>query len=414
VNPARLAALDALREPPFRRLWLAGLCVSNARWMSFLALGWIALELTDSPFLVGVAAFSRAAPMMAFGVLAGLVADRVDRGRLMVGVQCLNLAGALALFGLFAAGRGSYTPLVLVETLLGAAWAIDFPVRRTVLYTLVGPGRVTNAVSLESVSGQGSKMLGPLVAGLLLARVGPIGCYAVLVGLYLVALGLVASLARHVALPPPGRGEPLLAGVAAGVREARAHAGIRGVLAITVIMNSLVFPYQHILAVFARDVLAIGPERLGLLVATDGLGALVGSLVLAGWRGLTAHGLVFAGASLGSATLVLGFALSPWYALSLALAFFIGLADSGFGSMQSTIVLLAAPEHARGRIMGILLACIGTGPVGALWIGFFAGLVGAPAAAASGAGAAALLMLTLPVASRMLTRDPLAAAGGRA
>jgi MFS family permease len=409
VNPARLAALDALREPRFRRLWLAGLCVASARWLDFLTLGWMALELTDSPFLVGVAAFSRAAPMIALGAFAGLVADRVDRGRLMVGVQCLNLAGSMALLGLFAAGRGSYTPLVLLETLLGAAWAIDFPVRRTVLYTLVGPGRVTNAVSLESVSFQASKMLGPTVGGLLLAGVGPIGCYALLVALYVAALALVGSLARDVALPPPGRAEPVLQSLAAGVREVRAHPGIRGVLAITVIMNSMVFPYQHILAVFARDVLAIGPERLGLLIAVDGLGALAGSLALAGWRGLTAHGLVFAGGSLMSAALVLGFALSPWYALSLALAFLIGLADSGFGAMQSAIVLLAAPEHARGRIMGLLLACIGTGPFGALWIGFFAGLVGAPAAAAAGAALAAVLML--PVASRLVSGEPLGARG---
>jgi predicted MFS family arabinose efflux permease len=300
-----------------------------------------------------------------------------------------------------------------VETFLGVMWAIDFPVRRTVLVTLVGSQRVTNAVSLESLASQGSKMIGPVLAGLLLASVGPIGCYALLVGLYAAALGLVGDLARHVALPAPGRGEPLLAGAAAGVREALAHPGIRSVLAITVIMNSLVFPYQHILAVFARDVLATGPERLGVLVAADGCGALIGALIIAGWRGLTAHGLIFIGASLGTATLVLGFALSPWYALSLGLVFLIGAADSGFGSMQSTIVLLAAPEHARGRIMGILLACIGTGPLGALWIGFFAGRVGAPTAAAVGAVTAVVLMLTLPVASRMLTRDPLAVPAGR-
>lgn len=399
---ARLAVLDALREPRYRRLWLSGLCVNAARWMDFVVLGWLVLHLTNSPLMVGVAAFCRSAPMIALGPFAGVVADRFHRGRVMILAQLLYLASALTLALLFGTGLGRIWHLFVLEALIGTAWTIDFPTRRAVLFTLVGPGRLTNAVSLENVSQQGTKMIGPIIGGVLLARIGTTGCYVGLVLLYVSSLGLMLTLNRRLALPGLGGAEPALASLAAGLREVRARPAIRSVLMITVIMNLLVFPYQQMLPVFARDVLSVGPELLGVLVAADGLGALSGSIGLAARGGLTGHGRVFAGGSLLAATLVIGFAFSAWYRLSVPLLFLAGLAESGFSTMQIAIVLLAAPEGTRGRAVGILTACIGMFPVGTLWIGFLAGKLGAPAATI--AGAALGLILMLPVASRMLTR----------
>src|SRR3954471_14015503 len=130
VSIAHWSALDALHDAHFRRLWLAGLCVNVGRWLDFLVLGWLVLELTGSPFMVGVAAFCRFAPMIVLGLFAGLLIDRVPRGRLLVAVQGVNFSATVLLAALFATGHGDLWWLIGLETLLGVAWAIDFPSRR--------------------------------------------------------------------------------------------------------------------------------------------------------------------------------------------------------------------------------------------------------------------------------------------
>src|SRR6185503_17567611 len=120
---------EILREAPFRRLWLSGLCINGARWMDLVLLGWLAFQLTDSPFMVAVAAFARSAPMMLLGPFTGLVADRMHRGRVLVFTQTLGLATGLVLAAVFAAGRGGFWPMVGLEVLFGVLWAIDFPHR---------------------------------------------------------------------------------------------------------------------------------------------------------------------------------------------------------------------------------------------------------------------------------------------
>jgi MFS family permease len=399
--------LEPLRDPRYRLLWLTGLCAATARWMDLVVLGWLALALTDSPLMVGVAAFCRTAPMMLVGPFAGVLADRLPRVRVMIGVQALNVVVALTLALLFAAGLAGFGVLVALQILLGVAWVLDFPSRRTVLFAVVGRERLTTAVSLESMSMQGAKMIGPPLGGLLLSRLGPAACYVALAGLSLGALAAAHRLDRRIALPGAATSEPILASLTAGLREVRGRPVILGVLAITVLMNALVFPYQQILPVFARDVLGVGPVALGLLVAAEGLGALASSLAIAARAGHVHHARLFAVSSLAAALFLLAFALSPWYALSLALQLAIGAAESGFGTMQSAIVLLNAPERARGRAMGILSACIGTQPVGSLWIGFLASRAGAPLATALNAGLAFVLMI--PVGIRLVASAATAA-----
>ena len=263
----RLPGVDVFRNPSYRRLWASGCFVYLARWVDLVALGWLALELTGSPFMVGLAAFARTAPMMVVGPFAGIIADQVSPGRVLFLTQGCRVATALALALLFGSGAGSYWPFVGLEVVIGVLWALDFSARRTSIYTVLGPSRVAHAVSLESVSMQVAKMVGPLLAGLCLSRLGPAAAFTVLAALYAGGLAVSSGLRRSIVRPVGHGPASVVDSLRAGLRAAWTHPMIRAVLLGTVAMNVLVFPYQHMLSVFARDVLAGGPGVLGVLIA---------------------------------------------------------------------------------------------------------------------------------------------------
>ena len=393
----RQTMIEVFREPSYRRLWASGLCMSIARWMDLVTLGWLALQLTGSPFMVGLAAFARAAPLMAVGPFTGIVADRVPRGRILLVAQSTGVVTALALALIFASGRGGYWPLVALEVVFGLMWALDFPARRTALYALLGASRVAQAVSLETVSMQLAKMLGPLAAGFCLARLGPAACFGLMALVY--AAGLMVSSGIHRQLGGPGAAVPASIGASmrAGLQAAWSSPTVRAVLLVTIAMNTLFFPYQHMLPVFARDVLALGPAGLGALVAADGCGALLGALAIAARRGHGSHRVLFGGAVMVAPVLLVALSGVRGLPLCVALLVAMGAAESSFAAMQSTLVLLAAPERVRGGAMGILSACIGTQPLGTLAIGLLAAHLGAPLAFTANALAALLVIVPLAV-----------------
>ena len=373
---ARFAIAELLREPIYRRLWASGFFVNIARWMDLVTLGWLALQLTGSPFMVGLAAFARSAPLMLVGPFGGVIADRVPRARVLLVAQASGVVTALALAVLFATGAGSYGALVTLEVVFGALWALDFPARRTALYTILGAQRVAQAVSLETVSMQLGKIIGPLAAGVCLARLGPGACYGMVAAVY--AAGILVSLPLRGRLGGPGSAPPasFVASVRAGLRVAWSHTTVRATLLATIAINVLFFPYQHMLPVFARDVLLVGPALLGVMFAADGVGALAGALVIASHRSQFSHRVLFASAIVAGPILLVALSGSRWLGLCLALLVVMGVAESGFAAMQTTLVLLGSPAHARGGVMGILSACIGTQPFGTLFIGLLTASIG--------------------------------------
>jgi MFS family permease len=404
AGPARALRLvpGVLEDQSYRRLWVSGFWVNVARWMDLVTLGWLALELTGSPFMVGLAAFARSAPLMVVGPFAGLVADRVPRGRVLAVAQASGVVTALALAVLFGTGVGGYWTLVALEVVFGLIWALDFPARRIALYAVLGASRVAQAISLETVSMQIAKMLGPLAAGFCLARWGPAASFAVMAAVY--AAGLAWSAGLGPRLGGPGDRPPASVGASlrAGLQAAWTRPTIRAVLFVTIAMNVLFFPYQHMLPVFARDVLAGGPAVLGALVAADGFGALVGALLIASGRGHLAHGPLFAMGVMVAPGLLVALSQSRALALCMALLVLLGLAESAFAAMQSTLVLLSAPEQMRGGVMGILSACIGTQPIGTLLIGLLAARTGA--APAFAVNALVSLAVIVPLALPLLRR----------
>jgi MFS family permease len=181
---------------------------------------------------------------------------------------------------------------------------------------------------------------------------------------------------------------------------------VLGVLCITVIMNALAFSYVQILPVVARDHLRVGPGLMGLLASADGMGTLIGALLLAAVGKLSAHGRIFALGALLELVSLLGFAASPWYALSCVLLFAVGLGNAGFSTMQSTIILLSAAPGMRGRAVGVLGLCIGSTPLGLLELGALSAAVGAPAAIGINATIGLALWLLVVAFTPLLSRPP--------
>ena len=366
---------QAFHNRSYRLLWPANFSSYISRWMQMTTLSWLVLELTDSPFKVALVGFFGMAPMLLLGAFGGVLADRVNRHRLLVTTMTVNFLAALAVLILLQTDAVRVWHVYLSILVTGTGWALDMPSRRSVMHDLLGRSGVTNAIALDSVGMHSSKMLGPALGGALIALVNVSGAYIVVTAFYAVAVILIWS----VRLPQGGdrtrERQNVLRNLAEGFRYVRGHDAIRATVLITVLMNLLLFPYMQMVPVVARDVLNVGPGLMGVLMGADGMGALAGAVLIASAGSISYHGRVYVGGSMLALIAVLLFSLSRWYFVSLPILVVLGLGTAGFGTMQATIVMLLAKEEMRGRALGIISLAIGAGPLGALMIGAIASAV---------------------------------------
>jgi MFS family permease len=384
VEGARAGAPGAtslLSNAAFVRVWLTGGFAGVLRWLELLAISVYVLETTGSPFLVAVMTFLRMAPMFLFGIPAGALADRYDRKRLLL-VGLLVLAGAAAALALVAAqGRIALWHIAVGTFLNGMFWASEFPVRRIMLGEIAGVERLSRAMALESATSNATRMIGPALGGVLIQTIGLWGVYALGAILYVACAVLVLPVAYRSA-GAAGTAASLLALLREGWRFARAERLIVGTLAVTVIVNLWGFAYITMVPVIGERALGLSPVLIGVLMSTEGLGAVIGALLVARYDRPRQYTRIYTGSSAAFLLGVLAFALSTWFPLSLALILICGIGIAGFAVMQSTIVFLAAPAAVRSRVMGLLTVAIGAGPIGMLYVGVLANGLGAPAAVA--------------------------------
>jgi MFS family permease len=360
---------QAFENRGYVRLWLANFLLYTSRWMQMTLLAWLILDLTDSPFLVALVGFFSSAPMFLLGLLGGVLADRVHRQRLLSLTQGTNVASSCMLTLLLSTGVVQVWHAYMAILITGACWALDTPSRRAVIYDLLGLEGVTNAVALDSVGMNASRMCGPALAGVLITLTGVTGGYVVITLFCSIAWMLLWSLRIPQGPRPERRQQSGWRNLLEGFRFVRENQTIKATLYITVVMNVLLFPYVQMVPIIARDILHVDAALMGVLQAAEGLGALVGAVLIASAVRLNYHGRVFLGGSLLALVGLLVFSMSRWYILSLPVLLLLGLGTAGFGAMQSTIILLAAREEMRGRALGVLSLAIGTGPFGSLLMG---------------------------------------------
>ena len=363
---------DAFRHRSFRLLWPANFFSYISRWMQMTLLVWLVLELTDSPFYVALVGFFGMAPLLLFGAFGGVLADRVSKYKLLLTTQAINLMASLGMIALLLSGRTEFWHAYVAVFVTGIGWAFDMPSRRSIVHDLIGRSGLTNAMALDSVGMHASRMLGPTIAGGLIALVGVTGGFVAVSFCMVIAIGFMSI----VTIPPrrtvSAASANIIKNLAEGFAYVRGNRVILATIIITVLMNLLLFPYMQMVPVISRDTLGVGPGLMGLLMGADGLGAIVGSMTIASVANMKYHGRVYLFGSLIGLVMGFAFAMSSNYGAALVMLILLGLGTAGFGTMQATIVVLAAKDEMRGRALGVISLAIGAGPIGALIIGAIA------------------------------------------
>lgn len=366
ARPGRFALL---RRPDFLRIWLAGGFSGTIRWLETLAIGLYTFHETGSPFLVTAMLFARTLPSMLFGAPIGALAARLDRRRLLAAGFAVLTVAAAVLFALAHTGRLALWHVAAGAVLSGCAWAMDHPVRRTLLGEVAGNRRLAVAMSLDMATVHATRAIGPIAGGALLHWHGIAGVYALAVALN------GASFLNATRLRYRPSGEPLSAAVrftrvlSDGIAFARGNPQVLGVLAFTVIVNLFGFSYVSIAPVIGEQILGLDPVRVGLMMAAEGLGALVGSLALVAFVRPAWYRPVFSAGAAGFLAMVVLFSLSAWFAVSLPILLLAGLGVAGFAAMQGTLLMHGTPSDLRSRVMGLLSLAIGAAPFGILLVG---------------------------------------------
>jgi MFS family permease len=359
--------------------------------MSLTLLIWFVLEQTDSPFMVALVGFFAFAPTLLLGAFGGLLADRVDRRRLLITTASVSLAVTVAMTVILNTDLARFWQAYIVIFATGAGWSLDMPSRRATIHDLLGDSAVTNGIALESVGMYSSRMFGPALAGGLIALVNVSGGFVVASVFYVVTVAMMLSLRLKEdivtgltpGVAPGGHGPDSriragipLAGVreifenlAQGFRYVRGQNVILATVLVTALMNLLMFPYQQMAPVIARDTLNVGPGLMGVLLAAEGIGSMVGAFAIASFSNFRYLGRVYVGGTMLSMVCLLVFSFSRHYGLSLAVLVVLGLGGAAFGTMQATIVILAARTEMRGRALGIISLAIGMMPLGSLMVG---------------------------------------------
>ncbi len=378
----------------FGFLWASGTLDNTSRWMDTVAMSLLVLQQTDSPFQVALLFVLRWIPMFAFAVFSGVIADRANRWLVIASSRAATVLVTAIILFLILVDLIQTWHLLLASLALGWIYVLEFPSRRSFIYDLVGSQYIVSAMSLETLSSTIGRFIGPLAAGLFIQGIGYGGTYVFLLtvyGLALVCFGLIK--ARFPAQPGPRQSvwRNFVLGLAYSLR----HRLIRSVLAVTLIMNALVFSVESLFPVVARDHLNVGPGLTGMLISAQSIGSFAAATAI-GWFGVVKyHGRVYcSGITLQLLSLLL-FVLSPWYPASFMILLGSGIGTAGFGTMQSTIILMTASPEMRGTTVGVLGQCIGTAAFGGLLVGAVADLFDARIAIAVSATLG--LVLLLPV-----------------
>jgi len=388
------------------RLYFAGQVVSmTGTWMQWVAQGWLVLRMTGSGFLVGAVTATQFLPMLLGGAYGGVIADRVDKRKLLIGTQ--STAGLLALIlgVLVSTGAVRLWMVFALALTLGIVNAIDNPARQSFVSEMVDRSEVTNAVSLNSVLANGTRVVGPAVAGFLIAGVGIGLCFLINAASYIgVVVGLL--LIRSDELYANERAERRPGQLREGLRYVRRRSELWLPLMLMVVVGTLAYNFSVLLPLLSRFTFDRGPAGYGEMFSVLSVGAVVSGLTVAAMGRATQRIAALAALSFGVSTLIV--AVMPTFGAELAAMLAVGAASTVFVAVTNSVLQLRASPAFRGRVMALFaIAFLGTTPLGAPLVGWIGEHFGPRAGFAFGAVAAIVAAtVALVLLPRLGRREP--------
>jgi MFS family permease len=379
-----VTTFSAFRHRNFRLFYTGQSLSVVGMWMHGIAQGWLVLELTDSAFYVGLVSALTKVPIMLLSFYAGVVADRMEKRRLIMICQTVAMGLTFTLSWLAFSGLAQVWHVMVVTVLVGVVFAFEIPARQAFIIDLVGKEDLTNAVALNSSSFNASRIVGPAIAGILITSFGVAICFFINAVSFLFSLIALAMLRLSPREQRPREGSAWFE-MKEGLSFVRKDPTISPLIFLISMLALFAFPYEVLLPVFARDVMQYGAREYGWMVSAAGVGALVGALGLATVASRVSRGrLVVTSSMVFGASIVL---LSFTRSVALAVAVLVG---AGFAmilttSTTNTLLQTLSPDKYRGRVMSAYTwAFLGVSPIGALLSGWIAEAFGVPVALAVG------------------------------
>ena len=391
----RWAGVAALRHRNFVLFWGGQIVSLIGTWMQSVAQGYLVYHLTGSSAMLGVVATLGSLPVLLFTVFGGVLADRLPKRRVLVFTQSSAAALALALGLLVVTNAVQVWHVLVLATLLGVVNAIDVPTRQAFVVELVGKRDLLNAIALNSSVFNGARIVGPAVAGVLIARTGLAAPFLLNAASYLAVIaGLLAM-----RMPPfvlETAPEPALRRLTVGLRYIRDDASVSTILLVLGIAGVLAFNYPALMPAFAGQQLGQGAEGLGLLYSALGVGAITGALTLAGaGHRLPRAKLFWAGAVL-FCIMQIAFSFAPTLPVAMVVLAVMGLCMILFVADANTLIQSIVPDALRGRVMGVYaLVFLGSTPFGSLLAGLVAARMHSVPVALAGGSALSLLGIAI-------------------
>ena len=387
VKPVRLprwaTTLRALRHRNFQLFFSGQLISLTGTWMQTVAQAWLVYRLTKSPLLLGSVGFASQIPVFLFAPIGGITADRVNRQRLVIATQIASmiLAGILAWLSL--SGHVRVWHIFVLAGLLGVVNAFDIPGRQSFLVDMVGKEDLMNAIALNSSMFNGARVIGPAVAGILVAKIGEGWCFAANAISYIAVIVGLSLMRVH--SPPRASEHSPIEDIIEGFRWVNRTRIIRALLFLIGLVSLVGMPYTVLMPVFADRILHGGARGLGILMGATGVGALLGALTLAAKTGVKGLGrwITLSCAGLGISLFCFSFSTSLWLSVALLL-------PAGYSMMlqmacSNTLIQTMVPDQLRGRVMSVYsMMFMGMAPFGAFFGGALAHRIGAPITVAAG------------------------------